>query len=114
MNKDLFFIVYSLFLPYIIFYIVYVPSGQIRKFNIMGDYSYGIYIYAFPIQQTMAALVPGISVTTMIVYSFGFTLIMSILSWHLIEKRFLKMKGTYIFIENMVRPIITLCITRTK
>lgn len=102
-NKDLFFTVYCLLLPYLIFYAAYVPSGYVRKFNGYGDYSYGIYIYAFPVQQSAAAIYHNISVTTMIVVSFGVTLFLSMLSWHLIEKRFLKMKGAYVLIEDFVQ-----------
>lgn len=43
-------VVYSLSLVYLVFWLVYVPSGKVRQFNRFGDYSYGIYIYAFPIQ----------------------------------------------------------------
>lgn len=102
-SKDVFFIFYSLFLPYLIFYVVYVPSGGVRKFNSIGDYSYGLYIYAFPVQQSIAALIPGVTVATMIAYSFSITFILSILSWHLIEKRFLKMKESYVFIERFIQ-----------
>lgn len=100
-NKDVCFIFYCFLLPYLIFYVAYVPSGYVRKFNSIGDYSYGIYIYAFPVQQSMAAIIPDISVSTMIAYSFSITLILSVFSWHLIEKRFLRMKGAYIFIEEL-------------
>ena len=50
------------------FYIAYVPSGNIRIFNKAGDYSYAIYTYAFPVQQSVAALIPNVSVATMIIY----------------------------------------------
>lgn len=89
-NKHLFFVIYCLVLPFLIFYAAYIPSGNIRKFNEIGDYSYGIYIYAYPIQQSVVALIPNVSVTTMMVVSFGITLLLAALSWHLIEKRFLK------------------------
>ena len=101
--KKLFFIAYIISLPYLIFYIAYVPAGKIRRFNNMGDYSYAIYIYAFPVQQSIAALVPGVSVTTMMMLSFIITFALSFLSWHLIEKKALKMKGYYIVIERMLR-----------
>jgi len=114
-NKDVFFVFYSLLLPYLIFYIAYVPSGYVRKFNQIGDYSYGIYIYAFPVQQSMAALIPNISVDTMIIYSLTITLILSVTSWYLIEKRFLKMKGSYIFIEEFMQKLgLTKTCTLTK
>ncbi|MCU7938289.1 MAG: acyltransferase [gamma proteobacterium symbiont of Bathyaustriella thionipta] len=104
-NKDLFFIVYSILLPYMIFYIAYVPSGNIRTFNKAGDYSYGIYIYAFPVQQSIAAILPGISVFSMVLLSFGITFALAFLSWHLIEKKFLKMKGSYVLFEKMIKNV---------
>jgi len=103
LNKDVFFIFYCLFLPFLISYAAYIPSGLVRKFNDYGDYSYGIYIYAFPVQQSIAATIPNVSVTTMIASSFACTLILAIISWHLIEKRFLKMKGAYINIEGFMQ-----------
>jgi len=104
-NKDVYFVFYCLFLPYLIFYVAYVPSGHVRKFNGIGDYSYGMYIYGWPVQQSMAAIIPDISVNIMIAYSFIITLVLSIFSWHLIEKRFLSMKGSYIYIEKFLQKI---------
>ena len=104
-NKDLFFICYCSVLPFLIFYLAYVPSGEIRKFNRIGDYSYGIYIYAFPVQQSMAKLISNIPVPTMMVTSFMVTLFLSVLSWHLIEKRFIRMKESYVYIENFINNI---------
>lgn len=103
MDKDLYFVTYTFLLPYLIFYVAYVPAGHVRKFNGVGDYSYGIYIYAFPVQQSIVAIIPDISVAAMIVYSFFVTFILSFLSWHLIEKRCLKMKGAHVFIEGLLQ-----------
>ena len=102
-NKDLFFVIYSVLLPYLVFYIAYIPAGIVRKYNNVGDYSYGMYIYAFPVQQSVAALIPNVSVFHMTVIVFGITLILAIFSWHQIEKRFLKMKGSYVSIERILR-----------
>jgi len=103
LNKDLYFVVYSLTLAYLIFFIVYIPKGSILKFNNFGDYSYGLYIYAFPVMQTLIALYPNIVFIQMIVFSFIISLILSILSWNLVEKKFLKMKNNYQFIENLFK-----------
>ena len=102
-NNDLFFVFYYLFLPYIVFYLAYVPAGKIRNFNKIGDYSYGIYIYAFPVQQSMASIRPGITVSEMILYSSVITFTLSFLSWHLIEKRCLRMKTSYSIFENYLK-----------
>jgi peptidoglycan/LPS O-acetylase OafA/YrhL len=105
-NKQLFFIGYIIFLPYLVFYVAYIPSGFVRNFNKFGDYSYGIYLYAFPVSQSIAAVIPNISLIKMVCISFIVTFLLSILSWHLIEKRFLKIKGNYSKFEKIIFKII--------
>ncbi len=60
---------YHLVIAYLLFYLAYVPSGIIRKYNQLGDYSYGVYIYAFPVQRSFAVLIPGITVSQMVFIS---------------------------------------------
>ena len=60
-DKRVFFVVYGLTIAYILFFIAYVPVGYLRSYNRVGDYSYGLYIYAFPVQQSVAALITGVS-----------------------------------------------------
>jgi peptidoglycan/LPS O-acetylase OafA/YrhL len=100
LHVHLFFVAYCLFLPYIVFYLAYVPAGAIRKFNGFGDYSYGLYIYAFPVQQSLAASFPGMSTLVMILTCFPITLLLAAISWHVIEKRSLKWKGSYQHFEK--------------
>lgn len=95
-QKDAFFVVYCLALPFLVFYAAYVPSGRIRAFNRLGDYSYGLYIYAFPVQQSVAHLVPGIGVPAMLALSFSVTLFLAVLSWHLIEENALRLKERHV------------------
>lgn len=94
-HSRLFFIVYNATLAYILFYVAYIPSGFIRAYNRLGDYSYGVYIYAFPVQQSIAYSVPGVSVLSMAIYSSVTTIILAALSWHLMEKHALKRKGRF-------------------
>lgn len=59
------------------------------------DFSYGIYIYAFPVQQTIAmCFKTSISPWAMFFASGLITLIFAFLSWHLIEKRMLSLCKT--------------------
>lgn len=89
-----FFITYTFCLAYIVFYLAYIPKGAIRSFNKIGDYSYGIYIYGFPVQQIVAASIPGISILAMISVSFLITVVLATLSWNLIEERALRLKSS--------------------
>lgn len=92
-NTHMLTISYMTTLPYILFYVAYIPSGFIREYNKLGDYSYGVYIYAWPVQQSIAALVPGVSILSMVIISSATTLVFAALSWHLLEKRALNLKG---------------------
>ncbi len=91
-NKPLFFIFYNLIVGYFIFYFAYFPNRILRKFNEVGDYSYGLYIYSFPIQQAICVSFPKMNLMLFFIASYLTTLICAILSWHLIEKPCLKMK----------------------
>jgi len=51
-------------------------------------------LYAFPVQQSIAALVPTIDVARLFIYAFVVTLSLAILSWHFIEKPALQLKAT--------------------
>lgn len=77
---------------YATFWFSLVPAGSIRRFNDIGDFSYGLYIYAFPIQQAIAALYIGIQPLEMMVVSFVMTLFCAYLSWNLVEKPALSLK----------------------
>lgn len=76
----------ALFLAYALFWIAYVPRGVILGYNRVGDYSYGLYLYAFPIQQALVLYRPEITPMTMFALASLLTLGCAIVSWHLIEK----------------------------
>ena len=105
MNKTLFFYSYYVCLPFLVLYIAYIPKGFILKFNNWGDYSYGMYIYAFPIQQSLIALDDSLTVIEMIIYSFGITFVLAYISWHLIEKKFLELKPFHTTLTKYVKNI---------
>ena len=58
----------------------------------LGDVSYGIYIYAFPVQQTLAHLVPQWSFGAHLAAATACTLALATLSWHGVEKLALRFK----------------------
>ena len=96
-DKKVFVIFYLISLPYLTLFLAHTPSVLFRKYNKIGDYSYGIYIYAWPVQQSIVSLLPNISVTLIILYSSLITLSLSLISWHFIEVRFLGLKKSSVF-----------------
>lgn len=86
-------VVYLLTMPYLVLYLAYARGGFLRNFNRAGDYSYGMYIYAYPVQQSLAATFPGIPPLSMLAASFAITLTLAAASWHWIEKRALALKA---------------------
>jgi peptidoglycan/LPS O-acetylase OafA/YrhL len=92
LSRTSFALAYAFSVAYLVFFLAYIPAGPIHRFNRLGDYSYGIYIYAFPVQQVLADVIPGISTAAMIALAVPITLVLAALSWHLIEKRALSLK----------------------
>lgn len=71
--------------PYIVMYLAFSPSVLGRAFNRLGDYSYGIYIYGFPVQQCILTITGSTSVVWNFALSWICCLVMAIASWHFLE-----------------------------
>jgi peptidoglycan/LPS O-acetylase OafA/YrhL len=61
----------------------------------IGDVSYGLYVFAFPIQQTLVWLMPNIMPWTLFAMSFVATFAVAWCSWHALEKPALGLKGLF-------------------
>jgi peptidoglycan/LPS O-acetylase OafA/YrhL len=82
---------FMIFWPYIV--IGVGISFSFQKFHKLGDPSYGLYIYAFPIQQAISMTMgSNFSVYGLFFSSFIITFIFSMISWNFIEKPMLKLK----------------------
>jgi len=75
---------------YIVFYLSAVRLLNIRDYNKLGDYSYGLYIWAFPIQQLIIHHKLNINPYMLCFLSSFLTLLFAIASWKYIEKPALK------------------------
>ena len=93
-DQGLAFAVYLLCCAPLLLHIAYLPGGKIRKVNDWGDYSYGIYIYAFPVQQTLALFFPKMPLAAMVLGSGAITWAIAWCSWRLVERRAMGMKNS--------------------
>jgi peptidoglycan/LPS O-acetylase OafA/YrhL len=83
-------------LAYLVLFLGYSPTIKIKWFTKFGDFSYGIYIIGFPVQQGIIQLTQGkISPEHLFAISLPITYLLAALSWHLIEKRMLRLKTKY-------------------
>jgi peptidoglycan/LPS O-acetylase OafA/YrhL len=80
-------------IAYTTMWAAYHPSLKVPVSKRVGDISYGMYIYAFPIQQLVAYHLPGISSLQMFAISLAATAIVAWLSWRWIERPALRFKG---------------------
>lgn len=84
-----FLLFYCIISAYIVIYLAFLP--QLIDLGRYGDFSYAIYIYNVPVLQ-LFSLRANTSFASYFIMSFATVLLLSILSWHLIEKQALKLK----------------------
>ena len=72
-------------LTYGCFWFAYAPLG-LDAFNRLGDYSYGLYLWGFPLQQTAVHLFDDPGPTQISVFAWPTAMLCAIVSWHLLEK----------------------------
>lgn len=78
-------------------WLAFLSNKQLVKLDALPDYSYGIYIYAYPIQQMTILLLPGLHPLAQAAVSFLVTLVPASLSWHFIEKPAISLKSVRLF-----------------
>jgi peptidoglycan/LPS O-acetylase OafA/YrhL len=92
-NYNLYVFMFSL--PYMVIYFAFLPIKGLNSFGKYGDFSYGIYIYAFPIQQTIIHFTKGSLIPIEVaIYTLFIVVPIAVLSWHLIELPALRRKRT--------------------
>ncbi len=91
---------------YLVMYLSVALPRWFQKVGRRRDYSYGIYIYAFPVQQLVSMTV-GLrySLAGYIAISAAGTIVLAALSWHLVERPAMSLKDwTPWFVRRGGRP----------
>ena len=77
----------TLFYIFLAYSVLVLASSKVPwKAVLPGDYSYGIYIYGFLIQQLLAYKFPSMTSYQSLVLSLPLSCIVGVASWHAIEK----------------------------
>lgn len=86
--------IFSIFGSYLVIYFSFTFISPINKYLEKTDLSYGVYIFAYPIQETVAKYFHGTLQDALLNFliSFPITLLFAYLSWTLVEKKALQLK----------------------
>jgi peptidoglycan/LPS O-acetylase OafA/YrhL len=87
----------------VLFVFWFAYNAPIKGFNRFGDYSYGIYLWGYPMQQIIAALFPLLPSFSNALLGFIGALAAGIASWHLVEKPALRLKWLSGSLNTFVR-----------
>ncbi|MCI4679779.1 acyltransferase [Rhodoblastus acidophilus] len=96
--------VFYIALPYIVMYLAFSRSDILGMYKRVGDYSYGVYIYAFPVQQFIVAKMDGVSPLALFVIAAPITLLLAVASWHIVEHPALRLRERIFRRENSPGP----------
>lgn len=81
--------------PALVYIMIYVGMLKMPKVDFLqrGDYSYGLYLYAYPVQQTLVLMLPWTAVWWInFPLATVISLAIAMASWHGIEKPALRLK----------------------
>ncbi len=85
---------YMLALSYSTLLFAALPWPVLTGFGRWGDFSYGMYLFAFPVQQTVVHFAgASLPLPWNIALCFAVTLLCAALSWHLVERPALALKA---------------------
>jgi len=83
---------YPVGLPLLVFCFGFGRYPLLERFKGAPDYSYGLYLYAWPCQQLLVHFLPNISVQQLFGSALLTTACIAAMSWHIIEKPMLRLK----------------------
>jgi peptidoglycan/LPS O-acetylase OafA/YrhL len=73
--------------PFLALWFGFVPGGPIRRFNQLGDYSYGVYILTCPVQFYLADRYGYLSPWSLFALTMIIVVPLAIVSWRYVESR---------------------------
>ena len=85
----------AIMIAYFVFWAAYIKLPRLNRLQTVSDISYGIYIYHWVFLQILNYFFPAMGPWEMIVYCAILTIIVSMASWHWVEKPMLNSKTSF-------------------
>jgi peptidoglycan/LPS O-acetylase OafA/YrhL len=97
----------AVFGGYIIFWFaLHIEAFSISSLFNKTDLSYGIYLYAWPIQKVLISKLPNIKFIELFFLTVFLCVIIAYFSWTLIEKPLLNLKSLYFARKTKLAPLV--------
>ncbi len=79
-------------IPYMVIFLAFRGLGWLRPLTKPGDVSYGIYVYAWPVQQTVIHLTGTTNPLVVLALAAPIAYLLGLVSWYLVERPALRLK----------------------
>ncbi|UGY04827.1 acyltransferase family protein [Bradyrhizobium quebecense] len=88
--------------PALVYITVFLGVSKLPRLPLFsrGDYSYGIYLYGFPVQQVVKVWLPNASLIVQFAVALVLITAFAAFSWHWIEKPVLKLRRHFSFVAR--------------
>jgi peptidoglycan/LPS O-acetylase OafA/YrhL len=90
--------------PMAVYITIFIGHTRIPRLPIYGrgDYSYGVYLYGNPIQQSVRAALPWTNNAWLnLLFSVPLITLFAMFSWHCLEKQALKLRKRFSFVARV-------------
>ncbi len=86
---------YIFALGYSILFLAFHPLARVPNLVPKNDYSYGVYIYSFPVQQLISSFQPALLPSVHFFLACLLVFPLAVFSWHWVEKPALRLKDMF-------------------
>ncbi|MGY4473066.1 acyltransferase family protein [Bradyrhizobium sp. USDA 3364] len=88
--------------PALVYVTVFLGVSKLPRLPLFskGDYSYGIYLYGFPMQQVVKVWLPNASLIVQFAVALVLITAFAAFSWHWIEKPVLRLRSRFSFVAR--------------
>jgi peptidoglycan/LPS O-acetylase OafA/YrhL len=77
---------------FLVLWLGFLRANLLERYNKLGDYSYGVYVYGFVLQQVIVSSLPGLTPVQLMALSLPAAIVCGAASWSFVEKPFMRLR----------------------